>query len=146
MQSFFAELEDREKEFGISDIQIGLTTLEEVFLNIARKAELEDAAAEGSSVALTLESGVTIQVKFVNLLLTNVFLKTNCFLLKHHTTQASPYHVPPVVHSSLVRKMNSHESELNPTGTQGCQIYWHPRHRVYRKSKGRHGGGVLGTG
>ncbi|KAJ0960094.1 hypothetical protein J5N97_000126 [Dioscorea zingiberensis] len=38
---FFKELQDREIEFGISDIQLGLTTLEEVFLNIARQAELE---------------------------------------------------------------------------------------------------------
>ncbi|WVZ07774.1 hypothetical protein V8G54_021120 [Vigna mungo] len=36
------QLQEREKEFGTSDIQLGLTTLEEVFLNIARQAELEN--------------------------------------------------------------------------------------------------------
>ena len=62
LQNFFAELQDREREFGISDIQLGLTTLEEVFLNIARQAELESAAAEGSLATLTLTSGTSVQV------------------------------------------------------------------------------------
>jgi len=44
-------LQDREGEFGISDIQLGLTTLEEVFLNIAKQAELESSTAEGTGVS-----------------------------------------------------------------------------------------------
>ncbi|KAF9605783.1 hypothetical protein IFM89_018449 [Coptis chinensis] len=59
---FFAELQDREREFGISDIQLGLTTLEEVFLNIAKKAELEIAVAEGILVTLTLTSGQSLEI------------------------------------------------------------------------------------
>ncbi|PQQ15525.1 ABC transporter A family member 2 isoform X1 [Prunus yedoensis var. nudiflora] len=47
LTNFFAELQDREREYGIVDIQLGLATLEEVFLNIARQAELEAATAEG---------------------------------------------------------------------------------------------------
>ncbi|XP_068652265.1 ABC transporter A family member 2-like [Aristolochia californica] len=62
LTSFFAELQDREGEFGISDIQLGLTTLEEVFLNIAKKAELEDALAEGRWVPLTLDSGRSLEI------------------------------------------------------------------------------------
>lgn len=62
-QNFFSELEDREKEFGISDIQLGLTTLEEVFLNIAKQAEIESSAAEGTLVVLTLSSGSSVQVQ-----------------------------------------------------------------------------------
>ncbi|KAL3008982.1 hypothetical protein AAZX31_07G061300 [Glycine max] len=54
LTNFFSELQHREEEFGISDIQLGLRTLEEVFLNIARQAELESAAAEGRLVTLTL--------------------------------------------------------------------------------------------
>ncbi|PKU67665.1 ABC transporter A family member 2 [Dendrobium catenatum] len=54
---FFAELQDRENELGISDIQLGLTTLEEVFLNIAKQAELESASADGSMIMLNLSSG-----------------------------------------------------------------------------------------
>ncbi|KAI3995436.1 hypothetical protein MKX01_006658 [Papaver californicum] len=44
---FFDKLEDKKNEFGIGDIQLGLTTLEEVFLNIAKKAELENALKGG---------------------------------------------------------------------------------------------------
>lgn len=66
-QKFFGELQDRKTEFGIADIQLGLTTLEEVFLNIAKKAELEIAAAEGSTESLTLASGVVVQVSEVYL-------------------------------------------------------------------------------
>ncbi|KAM1099857.1 hypothetical protein ACFX15_006173 [Malus domestica] len=62
LKNFFAELQDRESEFGISDIQLGLTTLEEVFLNIARQAELETATAEGRLVPLTLTSGAYVEI------------------------------------------------------------------------------------
>ncbi|KAK1311874.1 ABC transporter A family member 2 [Acorus calamus] len=62
LTEFFAELQDRERELGISDIQLGLTTLEEVFLNIARQAELENASIEGSLVTLDLLSGNSIQI------------------------------------------------------------------------------------
>lgn len=68
-QDFFSELQDREEEFGISDIQLGLTTLEEVFLNIAKQAELESAAAEGSLVTLTLTSGESVEVSVTAFLL-----------------------------------------------------------------------------
>ncbi|ESQ31765.1 hypothetical protein EUTSA_v10003613mg [Eutrema salsugineum] len=59
---FFGELQDRESEFGISDIQLGLATLEEVFLNIARRAELESATAQGTMVTLELESGISVEI------------------------------------------------------------------------------------
>ncbi|OIW17017.1 hypothetical protein TanjilG_00177 [Lupinus angustifolius] len=62
LMNFFAELQYREVEFGISDIQLGLTTLEEVFLNIAKQAELESAEAEGSLVTLSLTSGEAVEV------------------------------------------------------------------------------------
>uniref|UniRef100_A0A2N9H431 ABC transporter domain-containing protein n=1 Tax=Fagus sylvatica TaxID=28930 RepID=A0A2N9H431_FAGSY len=62
LKKFFEELQDREREFGISDIQLGLTTLEEVFLNIARQAELESAAVEGRLETLNLTSGSSVQI------------------------------------------------------------------------------------
>ncbi|KFK27923.1 hypothetical protein AALP_AA8G447600 [Arabis alpina] len=62
LTSFFGELQDRESEFGISDIQLGLATLEEVFLNIARRAELESATVEGTMVTLELESGISVEI------------------------------------------------------------------------------------
>ena len=61
-QKFFKDLEERKREFGITDIQIGLTTLNEVFLNIAKKVELESATAEGRLTTLTLTSGTSFQV------------------------------------------------------------------------------------
>ncbi|GER49992.1 ABC transporter A family member 2, partial [Striga asiatica] len=77
LKNFFGELQDREKEFGISDIQLGLTTLEEVFLNIAKKAELESAAAEGTFASLILNSGVSVKVHKVALRLLFIFYRTN---------------------------------------------------------------------
>ncbi|KAJ6814801.1 putative ABC transporter A family member 2 [Iris pallida] len=62
LMDFFSELEERAEEFGISDIQLGLSTLEEVFLNIAKQAELESAAAEGDLVPFFLNSGTAIQI------------------------------------------------------------------------------------
>ncbi|GKV14092.1 hypothetical protein SLEP1_g25013 [Rubroshorea leprosula] len=62
LTEFFAELQDRAREFGIADIQLGLATLEEVFLNIARQAELESATAEQRLVTLSLTSGDSLQI------------------------------------------------------------------------------------
>nr|GEU87189.1 ABC transporter A family member 2-like [Tanacetum cinerariifolium] len=62
LTNFFEELENREEEFGISDIQLSLATLEEVFLNIAKQAEFESAAAEGRFTTLTLSSGTSLQI------------------------------------------------------------------------------------
>ncbi|KAK0587262.1 hypothetical protein LWI29_020149 [Acer saccharum] len=64
VKQFFKYLQYREREFGIADIQLGLTTLEEVFLNIARQAELENSQAEGRLVTLTLTSGASVEIPF----------------------------------------------------------------------------------
>ncbi|KAG8366121.1 hypothetical protein BUALT_Bualt17G0042900 [Buddleja alternifolia] len=50
---FFSDLESRERQFGILNAEIGLATLEEVFLNIANKAELESRD--------TVETTTTVQ-------------------------------------------------------------------------------------
>ncbi|KAI3943513.1 hypothetical protein MKW92_035273 [Papaver armeniacum] len=62
LSDFFDKLEDQKNEFGIGDIQLGLTTLEEVFLNIAKKAEFENALNEGNLVTLTLTSGKKLRI------------------------------------------------------------------------------------
>ncbi|KAM6594094.1 hypothetical protein CsatA_001797 [Cannabis sativa] len=59
LPNFLTELQDRESEFGITDIQIGLTPLEEVFMNITRQAELESAMTEGRFVTLNLTTSET---------------------------------------------------------------------------------------
>ncbi|GAA0140744.1 hypothetical protein LIER_02039 [Lithospermum erythrorhizon] len=43
LEGFFVQLERRVGELGISNFQIGLTTLEEVFLTVAETAEKEEA-------------------------------------------------------------------------------------------------------
>ncbi|XP_026453849.1 ABC transporter A family member 11-like isoform X2 [Papaver somniferum] len=62
LSDFFDKLEDQKNEFGVGDIQLGLTTLEEVFLNIAKKAEFENALNEGNLVTLTLTSGKKLRI------------------------------------------------------------------------------------
>lgn len=62
LTAFFADLSARGKELGVADTQLSLSTLEEVFLNIARQAELETAQAEGRFDTITLADGSTVQV------------------------------------------------------------------------------------
>ncbi|GBF93217.1 ABC transporter A family member [Raphidocelis subcapitata] len=58
-----SELEARRPEIGASDIQVSLTSLEEVFLTIARKAELAAAQAQGaSSIEVPLPDGGALRV------------------------------------------------------------------------------------
>lgn len=78
-QNFFGELQEREREFGIADIQLSLTTLEEVFLNIARQAELESAINEDRHETLTLNSGMSIQVCIILKILLHLFTKKTPF-------------------------------------------------------------------
>ena len=61
MQNFFEALQVRKEKLGIADVQISLTTLDEVFLNIAKQAELESAADEGRFETVHLSDGVSIQ-------------------------------------------------------------------------------------
>ncbi|GAB4824042.1 hypothetical protein N2152v2_011088 [Parachlorella kessleri] len=64
LRLFLQRLEACRRQLGVTDVQISLTSLEEVFLNIARKvAELEAAAAEGrSSVQVQLDDGQALEV------------------------------------------------------------------------------------
>ncbi|CAI9112245.1 OLC1v1012664C1 [Oldenlandia corymbosa var. corymbosa] len=62
LADFFSELESRESQFGIKSIQLGLGTLEEVFLNIVKKAEQEEKGAAKKHESLTLPSGATVLV------------------------------------------------------------------------------------
>lgn len=63
LPSVLKELDVRKSELGITDTQISLTSLEEVFLSIARKAEMEVAAAEGRKpVTVDLGEGRTLEV------------------------------------------------------------------------------------
>jgi hypothetical protein len=61
LQDFFRVLEHRKTQLGVTDLQMGLTTLEEVFLTITKQADLENAAAEGRVETLTIH-GQTMNV------------------------------------------------------------------------------------
>ena len=60
---FFEELKNGEPEFRNSDLQLGLASLEKVFLNIARRAKLESATAARTMVTHDLESGISLKRK-----------------------------------------------------------------------------------
>ena len=57
-------LEASKASLGVSDVQIQMTSLEEVFLNIAKKAEIEASLAEGgvSEEEIRLEDGSILKV------------------------------------------------------------------------------------
>ncbi len=54
------QLEDNKKRLGILDVQIQMTSLEEVFLNIAKQAEID--AGNGEMEEVVLEDGSTLEV------------------------------------------------------------------------------------
>jgi hypothetical protein len=58
----FAELEARRVELGIVDLQIEMSTLEDVFLKIAKDSEVEEAIRDNRKTAVTLSSGEVEQV------------------------------------------------------------------------------------
>ncbi|KAI7842323.1 hypothetical protein COHA_003963 [Chlorella ohadii] len=63
LPAFLKRLDAARQQLGVSDVQIGLASLEEVFLTIARRAEMEAAAAEGrTTLAWQLEDGSTLEV------------------------------------------------------------------------------------
>ncbi|KFM28559.1 ABC transporter A family member 2 [Auxenochlorella protothecoides] len=63
LPSLFHHLKVNKLELGVADLQLRLTPLEDVFLTITRKAELEHAQAEGRFEMLTLtDEGMTIKV------------------------------------------------------------------------------------
>lgn len=62
LADFFQVLESRCREFGIKNIQLGMGTLEEVFLSIAKKAAQE--SPEERLTTVNLPSGTSLQVPF----------------------------------------------------------------------------------
>ena len=62
MAAFFEELERRRKELGIADVQLSMSTLEDVFLKVATASELEEAKKSNKTIAVTLKSGETAGV------------------------------------------------------------------------------------
>ncbi|KAI3423876.1 hypothetical protein D9Q98_009710 [Chlorella vulgaris] len=63
LPALFSHLKANAAALGVADVQLRLTPLEEVFLAVARKAELEHAQLEGRRETLALvEEGVSVSV------------------------------------------------------------------------------------
>lgn len=56
-------LERSSRQLGVADVQLSMTSLEEVFLNIAKQAEIDEAQRKGTATkAVALPGGGTIFV------------------------------------------------------------------------------------
>lgn len=62
LSRFFTDLREKKEKLGYTDLQLSLTTLEEVFLNIVRTSELETAQAEDRYETITLQDGTELNV------------------------------------------------------------------------------------
>lgn len=61
---FLRELEAKQAQLSITDIQLSLTTLEEVFLKIAREAEAEALRQEGrSKIVVSFTDGICVTIE-----------------------------------------------------------------------------------
>eukprot|EP00887_Chlorella_sp_A99_P004461 scaffold30.g4461.t1 len=63
LPALFSHLKERADALGVADVQLRLAPLEEVFLTVSRRAELEAAQAEGRTETLALaEEAVAVRV------------------------------------------------------------------------------------
>ena len=76
---FLARLEQNRTHLGLKDAQMSLTSLEEVFLTIAKAAELEAAAAEGATKrTIPLSDGTLLEVSICGCALSLDFRTSMC--------------------------------------------------------------------
>ncbi|GBG71074.1 hypothetical protein CBR_g8373 [Chara braunii] len=62
LPDFFRRIDEAKEQLGVTDLQLSLSTMEEVFLRIARRAELESAAAEGRYEKVVLPNDQIVNV------------------------------------------------------------------------------------
>ena len=55
-------LDTQKTDFGVGSVQLSLSRLEDVFLNIARKVELEEVPQKGRQVTMRLPDGGETEV------------------------------------------------------------------------------------
>ena len=60
LANLFRALEEQQQTLGIDDLQLSMSTLEDVFLDVIKKAEAEDGSSR--MVTVTLPSGTQVQV------------------------------------------------------------------------------------
>ena len=63
MSQFFADLENNKAAFSVVDVQLSMSTLEDVFLKVATKSEFEEAQKESRTTMVTLKSGENVSVR-----------------------------------------------------------------------------------
>ena len=79
LAGFLSLLEQGRAHLGLTDVQMSLTSLEEVFLTIAKAAELEAAAAEGATKrSIPLNDGATLEVCMCLALLHFLLFRNMC--------------------------------------------------------------------
>ena len=57
LAAFFAMLDERAEELGVVDVQVGMSSLEDVFLRIAKDAEADEARLLDARTTVTLKTG-----------------------------------------------------------------------------------------
>jgi len=62
MAQFFSDLDGRQHVLGIVDVQLSMSTLEDVFLKVATASELEDAKLNQKTIVVTLRSNENVGV------------------------------------------------------------------------------------
>ena len=62
LAEFFGALQQQQADLGVADIQVGMSSLEDVFLTIAREAEAEEAQERGVKEKVKLRSGEDVEV------------------------------------------------------------------------------------
>ena len=62
MADTFKEIETRRAELGIVDVQIAMSTLEDVFLKLAKESEVEEAVRDNVTTTVTLSDGEKVEV------------------------------------------------------------------------------------
>lgn len=55
-------IQANKQQLGIEDMQLRLTPLEEVFMSVARRAEVQHSQHMNETTDLVLEDGVTVEV------------------------------------------------------------------------------------
>lgn len=72
LPAFLAALKEQQGRLGVTDVQISLTSLEDVFLRIAQQAEQEAAAASGTKHKVFTPDGRELEVHFPGLVVSGL--------------------------------------------------------------------------
>ena len=94
MSKFFEDIEAQKGKLGIVDVQLAMSSLEDVFLTVATASELEEARNNNKTTIVTLKSGEPVGVL--------LGFPGNCNLTVHFTShpKVTPGQRCTVIHPS----------------------------------------------